>query len=234
MSGQKTIDLNEFRRQYQIPAASARAILDKLGYRIEKINGQSKILCGSARTYGKDDDYFLKHAVLEFRRTMDIINTKNGKFFEYSEEAEVKGKKVITEYGVSKIDEASVRPATPSLKREPNKSPVGITAQSSALIPIETKTEALAAPAPDALTALVAALTQAQTAAAPRDPLLPQKQLKEAEEQGYRITSPQLAELLGMSPQTISSKKSGFIKMGFRYEKVKEGTSTLWKVSQVD
>lgn len=232
MSGQKTIDLNEFRKQYQIPAASARAILDKLGYRIEKINGQSKILCGSARTYGKDDDYFLKHAVLEFRRTMDIINTKNGKFFEYSEEAEVKGKKVITEYGVSKIDEASVRPATPSLKREPNKSPVGITAQSSALIPIETKTEALAAP--DALTALVAALTQAQTAAAPRDPLLPQKQLKEAEEQGYRITSPQLAELLGMSPQTISSKKSGFIKMGFRYEKVKEGTSTLWKVSQVD
>lgn len=232
MAAQKTIDLQEFRTVYQIPAASARAILSKLGYITKKVNDKHLIICGSANTFGKSDEYFLKHAVLEFRRTMDVASTLQGNFFEFSEEAEVKGKKVITEYGVSKIDAEQISPKTPSLKRAPNASSVGVTAQSSALISIETHT----APAPEggALAALVSALTQAQAAAAPKDPLLPQKQLKEAETQGYRITTHQLAELLGMSPQTISSKKSGFIKMGFEYEKVKEGTSTLWKVKQVD
>jgi hypothetical protein len=38
--------------------------------------------------------------------------------------------------------------------------------------------------------------------------------------------------LLGMSKGTISSKKSGFRKLGFEFEKVKEGSATLWKVSQ--
>ncbi len=233
MTAPKPIDFNDFRKEYQIPAASARAILDKLGYRLEKVeDGSTQIVRGTARTYGKQDQYILKHAVLEFRRTMDVMNTLAGNFFEFSEEAEHQGKKVITEYGVSKIDEASVKPKTPSLKRAPNAAAVGITAQSSSLIPVEQTTAPVAAP--EALTALVAALTQAQAAAAPKDPLLPQKQLKEAEQQGFSITTTQLAELLSMSPQTISSKKSGFIKMGFRYEKVKEGSATLWKVKQLD
>ena len=226
MSLNKTIDLYEFRKKYELSAASARAILEKLGYKIEKVGDSHKIICGSARTFGKDDEYYLKHAVLEFRRTMDVSKTIEGEFFEYEEEAEVGGKKVVATYGVSKMNPAAVAPKTPSLKRTPNTPP----APAAGIVPVEQSTSALAAT--DPLTALVAALTQAPAAAT--DPLLPQKQLKEAEQQGYRITSQQLAELLGMSPQTISSKKSGFIKLGFMYEKVKEGTSTLWKVSQVD
>ena len=228
MSADKTIDLYEFRKRYELSAASARAILEKLGYKIEKVGDSHKIICGSARTFGKDDEYYLKHAVLEFRRTMDVSRTIKGEFFEYEEEAEVGGKKVVATYGVSKMNPAAVAPKTPSLKRTPNTPP----APAAGIVPVEQSTSALAAP--EALTALVAALTQAQAPTAATDPLLPQKQLKEAEQQGYRITSQQLAELLGMSPQTISSKKSGFIKLGFMYEKVKEGTSTLWKVSQVD
>ena len=227
------IDLAEFRKEYEIPASSVRAICDELGYRIEKINDKHYIIGGTGKNYGKQDEYILKHAVLEFRRTMNVRNTKAGKFFEFSEETNIDGKKVLTEYGVSKIDQKQVSPKTPSLKRAPNASSVGIAAQSSQLIPVETHTTAISTPAPEALTALITALTQAQTASAPRDPLLPQKQLKEAEMQGYRITTQQLAELLSMSPQTVSSKKSGFIKMGFTYEKVKEGSSTLWKVSQI-
>ena len=229
----ENIDLAEFRKEYEIPASSVRAICDELGYRIEKINDKHYIIGGTGKNYGKQDEYILKHAVLEFRRTMNVRNTKAGKFFEFSEETDIDGKKVLTEYGVSKIDQKQVSPKTPSLKRAPNASSVGITGQSSALIPVETHTTAISTPAPEAFTALITALTQAQTASAPRDPLLPQKQLKEAEMQGYRITTQQLAELLGISPQTVSSKKSGFIKMGFTYEKVKEGSSTLWKVSQV-
>ena len=89
-----------------------------------------------------------------------------------------------------------------------------------------------AAPSQDALALLAGALVEAQRAATPADPLLPQKQLLEAEQQGFRITTEQLAQLLGMSRQTISSKKSGFIKLGFKFDKVKEGASTLWKVSR--
>ena len=229
----ENIDLAEFRKEYEIPASSFRAICDELGYKIDKVDGKHYIIGGTGNNYGKQDEYILKHAVLEFRRTMNVVNTKAGKFFEFSEETDINGKKVLTEYGVSKIDQKQVTPKTPSLKRAPNASSVGITGQSSQLIPVETHTTAISTPAPEALTALVTALTNAQAASAPRDPLLPQKQLKEAEIQGFLITTQQLAELLSMSPQTISSKKSGFIKMGFRYEKVKEGSSTLWKVSQI-
>jgi len=89
----------------------------------------------------------------------------------------------------------------------------------------------VATPAPDALQLRASALVEAQRASAPADPLLPQKQLLEAAQAGFHITSEQLGQLLGMSKSTIASKKSGFIKLGFRYTKIKEGNSTLWKVA---
>lgn len=229
MAGSDPIRFYDFREQYDIPAANARAIVDKLGFTIEKIDGDLYIT--GYNRYGKDNEYILKHAVLEFRRTMDIKNTLVGNFFEFTEEAEVSGKKVEMKYGVSSIDADRVRPIGASLKRKPNAQPdVDVAATSTEITPVAPSTPA----APEALTALVAALTQAQAAAAPRDPLLPQKQLLEAQQQGFRITAEQLSQLLGISKQTISSKKSGFIRLGFRFEKVKEGASTLWRVHQVD
>jgi len=84
----------------------------------------------------------------------------------------------------------------------------------------------------DALQVLVAALTEAQRAVPAPEALHPQKTLLEAEEHGFLITTEQLGSLLGMSKGTISSKKSGFRKIGFEFEKVKEGSSTLWKVKR--
>ena len=229
MAGSDPIKFYDFREQYDIPAANARAIVDKLGFRIEKIEGDLYIT--GYNRYGKDNDYILKHAVLEFRRTMDIKRTLAGDFFEFTEEAEVKGNKVKMQYGVSNVDADKVRPIGASLKRKPNAQPdVDVAATSTEITPVAPSTPA----APEALTALVAALTQAQAAAAPKDPLLPQKQLLEAEQQGFRITTEQLSQLLGISKQTISSKKSGFIKLGFQFDKVKEGAATLWKVRKVD
>jgi len=229
MAGSTPIKFYDFREQYDIPAANARAIIDKLGFSIEKIDGDLYIT-GTNR-YGKDNEYILKHAVLEFRRTMDIKSTLAGNFFEVTEETEVDGKKVGVSYGVSSVDANRVRPVGASLKRKPNAQPdIDVAATSTEIAPIPAAPLA----APEALTALVAALTQAQAAAAPKDTLLPQKQLLEAEQQGFRITTEQLSQLLGISKQTISSKKSGFIKLGFQFDKVKEGASTLWKVRRVD
>ena len=82
---------------------------------------------------------------------------------------------------------------------------------------------------PALLTALLTALGQVQQP----DVLQAQRQLLEASQQSFRLTTEQLSALLGLSKQTVQSKKSGFIRLGFQYEKVKEGSSTLWKVLQV-
>ena len=59
-----------------------------------------------------------------------------------------------------------------------------------------------------------------------------QQNLLEASEKGFLLNHEQVAELTGFSKSTISSKKTGWIRYGFIFTKVKEGSSTLWKVSK--
>ena len=226
------INLNKFREEFKIPAAALRGFCKSLGLEIIKVDNIPYIV--GANKHGVENYYLLKHAVLEWRRTHYITNTVAGKFYEFTEETDLNGIKIITEYGVSKINPDDIKGVGPSLVRKPNKQSVGITPPSTEDISITPAPEARpAAPQQqqEALTALLTALT----AAAPvRETLHPQKQLLEAAEQSFRLTSSQLAELLSMSSATISSKKSGFIKLGFCYTKIKEGSATLWKVSKID
>jgi hypothetical protein len=235
MSSSK-INYTEFRKEYNIDSASMRKIVEKLGYEIiredvideENRTKTSEQFIVGENVYGVSNEYILKHAVLEFRRTMNIDNTLQGKFFEYNKVGIVDDNVIEYKVGVSTISPEKVSPKTPSLMRKPNK-------QTPKIVKVEEETETSIRPIEgmEAITALVAALQQHQPPAAPKDPLLPQKQLLEAAEKGFLITNQQLADLLDIGKQTISSKKSGFIKLGFRYEKIKEGSTTLWKVSQV-
>ena len=59
-----------------------------------------------------------------------------------------------------------------------------------------------------------------------------QEELHNAMEKKWLLTNEQLGILLGMSKSTIGSKPDGWVRMGFRYSKIKEGTMTLWRVSQ--
>ena len=59
-----------------------------------------------------------------------------------------------------------------------------------------------------------------------------QEELHNAMEKNWLLTNEQLGTLLGMSKSTIGSKPDGWVRMGFKYSKIKEGTMTLWKVSQ--
>lgn len=63
------------------------------------------------------------------------------------------------------------------------------------------------------------------------DVLTPQKTLKEAVDNGFVLTTEQVSDILGYSKSTISSWESGTIKLGFRFEKLKEGSAVLWKVT---
>jgi len=223
------INLQEFRNEYNIPAANIRAICKELGLSIIR-DGTEQYIVGE-NPYNVSNEYYLKHAVMEFRRTMYVNNTKAGNFFEYK--IDIPGG--VGYVGVSSFDKDTIEPTTPSIKQKPNKP------SKSVLVPVDRGAELMlrkqsappAAPVgTDALQVLVAALTEAQRASQAPDTLYPQKTLLEAEQQGFLITTEQLGRLLGMSKGTISSKKSGFIKLGFQYEKIKEGSSILWKVKR--
>jgi hypothetical protein len=232
------INLAEFRKQYNIPADRTRSICKMLGYSIIR-EGVDQFIVGS-NPYNVSNEYYLKHAVMEYRGSMSINRTLAGDFFEY----EIKTDDGIGKIGVSTFDDDAVSPIATGLKKKPNKE------TKSVLIPrnrgaelMMRRTEppaapagALTAPTPvagmDALQVLVSALTAAQQAPAPAAPLQAQEELLKAVEKKFLLTTEQVGLLLGMSKGTISSKKSGFRKLGFEFEKVKEGSSTLWKVSQ--
>ena len=79
----------------------------------------------------------------------------------------------------------------------------------------------------EVLSALVKALVEGQK------PLLSNyEELSKAAEKNWLLTSEVLGQLLGMSKSTISSKGASFRKLGYEFEKVKEGSTTLWRVRQ--
>lgn len=65
------------------------------------------------------------------------------------------------------------------------------------------------------------------------DVLTPQKTLKEATEEGFLLTSEQVGSILGYSKNTVSSWDAETIKLGFRFHKLKEGSTVLWRVERV-
>ena len=233
-SAQKPIDFVEFRKEYSIPASDARGIIKDLGLQVIR-DGMNQYIVGSNQ-YGVDNEYLLKHAIIEWRTTMDITNTLMGNFMEFV----VVGDKIEGLVGVSNISESEVKPKMSSQKMPPNKDTGSFLIKSEKQltqiappkpqdITVHTTEVNAGAIQPDALTALLTALGQVQQP----DVLQAQRQLLEASQQSFRLTTEQLSALLGLSKQTVQSKKSGFIRLGFQYEKVKEGSSTLWKVLQV-
>lgn len=65
------------------------------------------------------------------------------------------------------------------------------------------------------------------------DILMPQKNLKEAVENDYLLTTAQVSQILNMSPSTISSWKSGTRKLGYLFYKEHEGQSAVvWRVER--
>lgn len=65
-----------------------------------------------------------------------------------------------------------------------------------------------------------------------QSPLQIQRDLKEAADNAFLLSGEHLANILGMKKSTLSSWKSGAMRFGFKFNKVKEGATTLWKVEQ--
>jgi len=82
------------------------------------------------------------------------------------------------------------------------------------------------------LLALAKVMEQRQASAPHQSPLTIQRELKEAADNGFLVSSEQVSNILGMKKSTLSSWKSGVCRYGFRFIKVKEGNTTLWRVEQ--
>ena len=82
------------------------------------------------------------------------------------------------------------------------------------------------------MSALVKVMEQSQVTAKPVSPLHPQKELKDAVDNGFLLNGEQVANIFGIKKSSVSSWKTGHKRLGFEFSKVKEGSKTLWRVSQ--
>lgn len=234
------INFDDFRNEYDLPSTKARIIIKGLGLEVIR-EGSEQYIIGE-NSFNVSNEYYLRQGVFEYRNTLDVKRSSSGQFIDFDVHLTDKGVKKIN---IEDIDPKLIKGRYQSTIQKPNKkidklfvdkdSVVGITNQQ---IPEEAEAGAgviqvAAAGAPMApIQALAAALVEAQKAAAPPDPLAPQKALMEAADKGFLLTTDQVGQLVGMSKSTISSKKSGFRKLGFEFTRIKEGSATLWKVGK--
>ena len=152
-----------------------------------------------------------------------VTGTKRGKqvFFNQSEVYQLDAAHYFLSkgYGLKDLKSASVSFDADSDSGSPNINP-----------PTDV-TELVIAPQQErvvmALTASIREALQSTTPPPPRDPLLAYRQLQEAFEQKYQLTSQSLREILGVAQSTVNSWSSTVSRNGYILKKVGAGK---WRV----
>jgi hypothetical protein len=73
---------------------------------------------------------------------------------------------------------------------------------------------------------------QQQAPSAPISPIQQQRELKDAADNGFLLSTEQIANIFGLKKSSISSWKTGYRRLGFQFTKIKENNISLWKVEQ--
>ena len=82
------------------------------------------------------------------------------------------------------------------------------------------------------VSALVKVMEVSQTTSTQHSPLQIQRELKDAADNGFLLNGEQVANIFGIKKSSVSSWKTGHRRLGFEFEKIKEGNKTLWKSRQ--
>lgn len=224
MKNPEPLNLTNLRKNLSIPTNILHSICAALQIKTEKIDGMLFTAAFNSE-YSLNTDTLIYYAFLEYENTGKLDKTKEKSFIP------IQIKKTGKSCSIQDLEEhlqpqrgdeeqAAAEPPNPGalvVKQKPN------TLKTTSIPP------ATAAPIQQAemLAALVKALVEGQK------PLLSNyDELSKAAEKNWLLTSDVLGQLLGMSRSTISSKGSSFKKLGYEFEKVKEGSTTLWKVRQ--
>jgi hypothetical protein len=211
---QPKIKLTHFRKSFNIPSDFIRSTCKILNLEILKVEDEPVIPLHN-QILQKDNDTILLYAFIESKLTGKIETTKRKGFNEdelnkCAEETSQKRDSYIL------VDST---PAKTTIIKKP-KEAIDITSSSD----LDLRREDFIS--------MLAEIVSRSVATQNKSVLNTQEELHNAMEKNWLLTNEQLGTLLGMSKSTIGSKSDGWVRMGFRYTKVKEGSMTLWKVSQ--
>jgi hypothetical protein len=208
------IKLTTFRKNFNIPSDFIRSTCKVLNIEILKVENEPVIpLCN--QILQKENDAILLYAFIESKLTGKIETTRRQ---EFNEEELNK----CSEETSQKRNEYILIQDTPSETKIIKKPKEAIDISSSSDLDLRRE---------DFIT-MLAEVVSRSVATQSKSILNTQEELHNAMEKKWLLTNEQLGTLLGMSKSTIGSKPDGWVRMGFRYSKMKEGTMTLWKVSQ--
>jgi hypothetical protein len=214
MNQHPKIKITHFRKSFNIPSDFIRSTCKVLNLEILKVENEPVIPLYN-QILQKDNDTILLYAFIESKSTGKIENTKRKEFNsdEFNKCAdETKLKRV--EYIL--IDDA---PSETRITKRP-KEAIDITSSSD----LDFRREDFVS--------MLAEVVSRSVASQSKSVLNTQEELHTAMDKNWLLTNEQLGTLLGMSKSTIGSKPDGWVRMGFKYTKVKEGSMTLWRVSQ--
>jgi len=208
------VKLTNFRKNFNIPSDFIRSTCKVLNIEILKVDNEPVIPLYN-QILQKENDTILLYAFIESKLTGKIETTKKKEFNEKelnkcSEETSQKRNEYILIQDI---------PAETKIIKKP-KEAIDISSSSD----LDLRRE-------DFIT-MLAEVVSRSVATQSKSILNTQEELHNAMEKKWFLTNEQLGTLLGMSKSTIGSKPDGWVRMGFRYSKTKEGTMTLWKVSQ--
>lgn len=208
------IKLTHFRKSFNIPSDFIRSTCKVLNLEILKVEDEPVIPLYN-QILQRDNDTILLYAFIESKLTGKIETTKKKEFNEEelnkcTEEASQKRNSYVL------IEDT---PAKTTIIRKP-KEAIDITSSSD----LDLRREDFIS--------MLAEVVSRSVGTQSKSVLNTQEELHNAMEKNWLLTNDQLGTLLGMSKSTIGSKPDGWVRIGFRYTKIKEGSMTLWRVSQ--
>ena len=137
---------------------------------------------------------------------------------------------VIAEKGGAAIDYSKVSTTTKIISQQKVKTDAPQAAGATGLV---VRDGAAAAASPEQFfQVLMEVMKQQQQVAAPISPIQQQRELKDAADNGFLLSTEQLSNIFGLKKSSISSWKSGYKRLGFSFTKIKENNISLWKVEQ--
>ena len=211
---QTQIKLTNFRKSFNIPSDFIRSTCKVLNLEILKVEKEPVIPLYN-QILQKENDTVLLYAFIESKLTGKIETKKQKEFNEEelnkcSEETSQKREEYILIQDV---------PIETKIIKKP-KEAIDIASSSD----LDFRKEDFVS--------MLAEVVSRSVATQSKSVLNTQEELHNAMEKKWLLTNEQLGTLLGMSKSTIGSKPDGWVRMGFRYTKIKEGSMTLWRVSQ--
>ena len=208
------IKLTNFRKSFNIPSDFIRSTCKVLNLEILKVENEPVIPLYN-QILQKENDTILLYAFIESKLTGKIETTKKK---EFNEEELNK----CSEETSQKRNEYILIQDTPAETKIIKKPKEAIDISSSSDLDLRRED----------FIAMLAEVVSRSVATQSKSVLNTQEELHNAMEKKWLLTNEQLGTLLGMSKSTIGSKPDGWVRMGFRYTKIKEGSMTLWRVSQ--